>query len=642
MKRTFSLLGAVLLTMAPGVVSAQETTFTQVLSAPETSQTPYRWAGFVVILSSSNLIAGTASGVVVQPNVYATAAHVIFDDGRGEWEEARRHRFSAGHHSSNYGSRTGSSPLGFVRWASYRTRSNAEDGPEGTSSPDTFNLDFAVGYRLSKWMTDASYAPSWVDDEVGVNILREKREISIVGYPADPSAIMSSNIGRMHATEWREYSDVYWDAVELEPDTHGDSEGIRFGTYTIYDGITYGGNSGGPVYVRDDDGTAVMAALLVSGDDTNVSGVRALTDGAWDLVIEAAQASAAEYALRQPENLVATPAAGRITLSWSDSGAQTDHYRIERRHADGYDLVGRAEALATPTFTDESVEAGRSYLYRVTAVDAVGNRSPASSPLEARARGVARDLGRLVGAPGLGFVTGGEVGVTADQGGGIRTGLMQSMERSYVELSLIGPGTLTFEWAVSSEENPDYNDPSSDYYRDIYDAIFFYQNDVQTAFLTGEVAGETKTVNVVGGSHTFRWEYSKDPYSNEGEDAGFLRSVSWKPLGSTLWFYGAQDAGGGYRLAPWFGYYTTGRFPWTFSSEHGWLYLSRTGSGSPNLWAFDPNPEIGWMLLIPEFYPNVCTAKYGWAYYYEGTGVGGPGRYFYLSAENRFLHLPLQ
>lgn len=640
MKRISLALGALLLAGAPWSLLAQETTYTQILTAAQTSQEPYRWAGFVVILDN-NIVWGTASGVVVQPNVYATASHVIFDDTKGEWDLARNHRFEPGHYSNRYDRGTGRMPLAFVRWASYRTRSNNDDGPQGTSSPDTFNLDFAVAYTLASWMDDASYAPVAVDDEVGVNIMREKRELSIVGYPADPDQIREINIGRMHATPWRQYSDLYWDSDESDEETQFDSEGIRFATYSIFDAITYGGNSGGPVFVRDDDGTAVVASLLVSGDDTYASGVRAVTEGAWDLVIEAAQAAASDYAMARPENLVATPTPGRISLQWDDAGAQTDHYRIERRHENGYVLVGTSAEVANPSFDDLTVAPGRNYLYRVTAVDAAGNRSPASNPLEVRARGFSRDLAGLVGAPGLGFVTGGEAGFRGDWDKGIRSGLLQSMERSYVELSLIGPGILRFDWAVSSEENEEYDDPSSDYWHDIYDAFYFFHNDVQVDFLSGEVGTESEVINVPGGSHTFRWEYSKDPYTSKGADAGFLRSLSWTPQGSTLWFYGAQEVGGGYQLAPWFGYYSTGKFPWTFSPEHGWLYLVKTGSGSRNLWAYDRNPEIGWMLLAPDSYPYIYLAKYGWTYFYEGTGVGGGGRYFYLYWENRYLHLPL-
>jgi fibronectin type 3 domain-containing protein len=75
-----------------------------------------------------------------------------------------------------------------------------------------------------------------------------------------------------------------------------------------------------------------------------------------------------------PTNLVATPAAGQIALSWT---AATDNVGVARYNIsrDG-NLIGTATGTS---FTDSSVVAGTTYSYIVTAQDAAGNVGPASN-----------------------------------------------------------------------------------------------------------------------------------------------------------------------------------------------------------------------------------------------------------------------
>lgn len=89
-----------------------------------------------------------------------------------------------------------------------------------------------------------------------------------------------------------------------------------------------------------------------------------------------ATATADTTAPTAPSNLVATPAAGQVALSWT---AATDDVGVAR-----YTVMRGGVALATTTgtgYTDTSVSGGSSYTYAVTAQDAAGNVSAASDPV---------------------------------------------------------------------------------------------------------------------------------------------------------------------------------------------------------------------------------------------------------------------
>ncbi len=99
-------------------------------------------------------------------------------------------------------------------------------------------------------------------------------------------------------------------------------------------------------------------------------------------------------------------------------------------------------------------------------------------------------------------------GVDAAQSGGIGDD-----EESWVQTTVTGPGTLTFWWKVSSEEDADTLDFSID-------------SEVQQS-ISGEVGWTEVSVPIAEGSHTLRWRYIKDFIFEEGEDAGWLDEVSY-------------------------------------------------------------------------------------------------------------------
>jgi hypothetical protein len=104
--------------------------------------------------------------------------------------------------------------------------------------------------------------------------------------------------------------------------------------------------------------------------------------------------------------------------------------------------------------------------------------------------------------------------------------------------TVTGAGTLSFWWSVSSEGG--------------YDFLKFYVDGV----LQGSgISGNSGWVQVTGvaipaGSHTIKWQYSKDGSVSAGADAGWVDQVVFTPLFSTLTFTFAGTGGGSINSVP--------------------------------------------------------------------------------------------
>jgi len=105
----------------------------------------------------------------------------------------------------------------------------------------------------------------------------------------------------------------------------------------------------------------------------------------------------------------------------------------------------------------------------------------------------------------------------------IISGDINDDQQSSVMLTLSGPGSLSFEWKVSSEENADTpNDP--------YDALYLFVDDEQVNFISGEVSYTTVTIpDLSSGEHKITWLYLKDAGTSEGKDQGAIKNVVFTP-----------------------------------------------------------------------------------------------------------------
>jgi hypothetical protein len=96
------------------------------------------------------------------------------------------------------------------------------------------------------------------------------------------------------------------------------------------------------------------------------------------------------------------------------------------------------------------------------------------------------------------------------------SGSIGDLEVSWVETTVTGPGTLSFQWMVSSEANGDF-------------LTFSVDGVDQPGRISGEVGWQPLTVSIVSGTHRLRWTYGKNGDKTYGLDAGWLRRVVYLP-----------------------------------------------------------------------------------------------------------------
>lgn len=112
--------------------------------------------------------------------------------------------------------------------------------------------------------------------------------------------------------------------------------------------------------------------------------------------------------------------------------------------------------------------------------------------------------------------------VTRDGIDAARSGAITHGEQSDLTANVVGPGTLSFWWKVSSE----YDGASGR-----CDTLSFWYDASSAMTLTfGESNWNHRTYLIPPGSHTLNWSYSKDFSGSAGLDAAFLDQVVWTPF----------------------------------------------------------------------------------------------------------------
>ena len=125
-------------------------------------------------------------------------------------------------------------------------------------------------------------------------------------------------------------------------------------------------------------------------------------------------------------------------------------------------------------------------------------------------------LGEALGATNLTWSTDGDAlwtpTVAEDGSQAAWSGKVNDLNVSWVETTVTGPGTLSFDWMVSSELNGDC-------------LTFAIDGVNQPGAISGEVGWQTLTFNIPAGTHRLTWTYSKNGATASGLDAGWVRRV---------------------------------------------------------------------------------------------------------------------
>ena len=130
-------------------------------------------------------------------------------------------------------------------------------------------------------------------------------------------------------------------------------------------------------------------------------------------------------------------------------------------------------------------------------------------------------LGEALDATQLTWTTGGDASWltqttnTHDGLDAARSGFIDHGEESWVETTVVGPGTLSFWWKVSSES--------------CCDPLSFFVDGVFHTSIAGESGWTQQTFPIATGTHVLRWSYSKDGSVVNGLDAGLVDQVSYVP-----------------------------------------------------------------------------------------------------------------
>jgi hypothetical protein len=115
-------------------------------------------------------------------------------------------------------------------------------------------------------------------------------------------------------------------------------------------------------------------------------------------------------------------------------------------------------------------------------------------------------------------------------------------QKSILETTVIGPGVLSFWWAVESEEDFDF-------------FLFFVDPEIEIFerdSISGEVGWTFRSYEIGSGAHTLRWMFDRDFAGSGGANKGFLDQVKFTtgsevPLGTALntlfpvWTTGGND-----------------------------------------------------------------------------------------------------
>ncbi len=113
-----------------------------------------------------------------------------------------------------------------------------------------------------------------------------------------------------------------------------------------------------------------------------------------------------------------------------------------------------------------------------------------------------------------------QTNVTHDFVDAAGSGAVADGQDSRLQTTVVGPGTVSFWWKVSSE--PDN------------DTLRFYADGSELVRISGEVNWEWRSFDVGSGNQTLEWRYTKNSSLAYGQDHGWVDRVQFEPWAPTI------------------------------------------------------------------------------------------------------------
>lgn len=213
---------------------------------------------------------------------------------------------------------------------------------------------------------------------------------------------------------------------------------------------------------------------------------------------------------------IATQPAPQTTVAGSSAtftvGASGTPPLTYQWRSNGADIAGATNS----SLTLANVQPVQATDYSVVVVNSFGSPVTSSNALLSVTTiplAVAMDYAGPVWAPSGNAQWFGQVSVTHDGVDAAQSGWVTNNQSCFLDATLVGPGTLSFWWKVSSETN--------------WDFLIFSVNGVQKAYISGEVDWKQQTFDLPAGHQALHWTYIKDDSISRGLDAAWLDQVSY-------------------------------------------------------------------------------------------------------------------
>ncbi|MCX5644788.1 MAG: hypothetical protein NTZ17_08890, partial [Phycisphaerae bacterium] len=114
------------------------------------------------------------------------------------------------------------------------------------------------------------------------------------------------------------------------------------------------------------------------------------------------------------------------------------------------------------------------------------------------------------------YTKGGDAVWVADGSGFAKSGSISDDQESWMYIDVSGPGTVQFQWKVSSQL--------------WCDCLKFTVDGVNRGEISGQRNWQQETYTLTGtGSHRLQWRYYKDSSEYAGDDCGYVKAVTFTP-----------------------------------------------------------------------------------------------------------------